>query len=374
MTATATADGTLRGTETIALDQPGDVWLRLWANGPGGCAHRHITITAPVVRTTLDCTAVLVHAPDPTLRFGFRIDLPRANARLGTWRGASYYGDALPTLATVLTPPIELGDPFATATAAWTIDLTWPAGLAAAAGGASTPREAPTGMRRAVFALPAARDVALAIGPWRERTTTVAGTRIRTLGNGPTAPGAFAALTRRYGATGLAVLDVVMTPGLESEGMEYSGLVLTERSKETLVHELAHQWFSQLVGSNGYAEPWLDETLTTYAQMRQLDLLGDCDTRRPFAGYGTARLTWTLAEFNRHDDWYGAIYDGGACAFAKLADAWGPGAFDALLKEYVARYRGGMADTAGFVALLRERAPAGYDVDAFLRYARLVPA
>jgi PAS domain S-box-containing protein len=130
---------------------------------------------------------------------------------------------------------------------------------------------------------------------------------------------------------------------------------------------------AELVGSDGYAEPWLDEGPTTYAQLRDLKALGDCDFSRPFAGYGTARLTWTLGQFSRHDDWYDAVYGGAACALAKLDRDWGKGAVDGILRRWVERYRGGIATTADFIALLRERAPAGYDVDGFLRYARLTP-
>ena len=107
--------------------------------------------------------------------------------------------------------------------------------------------------------------------------------------------------------------------------------------------------------------------------MRNLKALGDCDFSRPFAGYGTARLTWTLGQFSEHDDWYDAVYDGAACALAKLDRDWGKGAVDGILRTWVERYRGGIATTADFIALLRERAPAGYDVDRFLRYARLTP-
>ena len=110
---------------------------------------------------------------------------------------------------------------------------------------------------------------------------------------------------------------------------------------------------------------------TTYAQLRDLNQLDACDIRTPFAGYGSARLTWTLAQFSRHVEWYDAVYDGAACALAKLDRAWGRGAVDGILRAWVERYRGGIATTADFIALLRERAPASYDVDAFLRYARL---
>ena len=402
ITATATADGRMTGSETLSFVNAeaapvSTVWVRLWAN-IGGCAHRRITISAltggTVATTSHGCTAIQVQLDSPvqpqatgTLALRFAIALPHANARLGTANGSSYYGNALPVLATtvdgvpLLTPPNGLGDPFAAQTATWTIDLTWPAGLAAATGGAPTSASAPSGKRRAVFSSPAARDVTIAIGPWRERTASVAGTRIRVLApNGVKTDGLLSAtrssysrMTQRYGATGQSTLDVVITPGLESYGMEYSGLVLTEPSKETLVHEVAHEWFSELVGNNGFAEPWLDEGNTTYAQLRDLGRLGDCDVSRPFAGYGTARLTWSLAQFAQHTDWYDAVYDGAACALVKLDRDWGAGAVDGIQRAWVARYRAGFTTTADYIALLRERAPAGYDVDAFLRYARLTP-
>lgn len=402
ITATATEAGQLTGTETISFANAGgaaigEVWLRLWANADG-CAQRHIAVShvtgGAVAATDLGCTAVKVRLAQPlqagdTARLGLRfaIRLPHANARLGTAKGASYYGDALPVLATtrdgapLLTPPAALGDPFVASTARWMIDLTWPAALEAATGGSPTPAAAPAGRRRAVFVSPTARDLTIAIGPWRQRTASAAGMRVRVLAPAgvtthrllETARTSLARMARRYGSPGLGTFDVVIAPGLESHGMEYAGLVLTEPSNETLVHEIAHQWFSQLVGSDGSAEPWLDEGPTTYAQLRDLGRLGECDLSRPFAGYGSARLTWSLARFARHTDWYDAAYDGAACALAQLDRDWGKGAVDDLLGDWVTRYRNGIATTADFIALLRERAPAGYDVDAFLRYARLTP-
>ncbi|MEI6688197.1 MAG: M1 family aminopeptidase [Thermoleophilia bacterium] len=400
VTATATANGQLTGTESISFGNStgapiSEVWLRLWAN-LDECGQRHITVSnmtgGSVVATANTCTAIKVLLATPlqpgaTAQLGlhFAIRLPRANARLGTANGASYYGDALPVLATtrdgspLLTPDNEIGDPFVASMAAWTIDLTWPATLAAATGGTPTSVAAPAGQRRAVFSSPAARDVAIAIGPWREQTTTAAGTRVRILAPAGVASRGLLDATRtsltrmseRYGTLGLSTFDVIITPGLDSYGMEYAGLVLTEPSKETLVHEVAHQWFSQLVGDDGFAEPWLDEGTATYAQLRDMGQLGSCNLSKPFAGYGSARLTWSLAQFSRHIDWYDAVYDGAACALAKLDRDWGKGAVDGILRTWVERYRNGIATTADFIALLRERAPAGYDVDGFLRYARL---
>jgi hypothetical protein len=59
-------------------------------------------------------------------------------------------------------------------------------------------------------------------------------------------------------------------------GMEYSGLILIDESlyrspkyafETVLVHEVGHQWFFYKVGSNSYAEPWLDEGFATYSEV-----------------------------------------------------------------------------------------------------------
>jgi hypothetical protein len=43
----------------------------------------------------------------------------------------------------------------------------------------------------------------------------------------------------------------------------------------------------------------------------------------------------------------------------------------AFLRSYVTAHRWGVVTTADFVEALRAAAPAGYDVDAFLRRARV---
>jgi hypothetical protein len=45
----------------------------------------------------------------------------------------------------------------------------------------------------------------------------------------------------------------------------------------------------------------------------------------------------------------------------------------AFLRSYADAHRWGVVRTADFVAALRAAAPPGYDVDAFLRRARIKP-
>ncbi len=400
--AQATKDGVLRGRERVGFTNAtgtpmSDVWLRLWGNGPEGCTPRRVRV---VVRRggragglTQGCTAQRVHLTGPIapgghgeVTLGINVKLPRRNARLGHVGRVSLYGNAIPILAVTrddqpdLDPYIGLGDPFFSLTASWRVRLEWPAALAVASTGVQVRRlPAPAGWKRADIAAPTARDFMLALGPWRVTTSRTSDTTVRVFAPPGVATGPLATAARRalrafasdYGPNGEREFDVVVTPGLESEGMEYPDMVLSDPSVETLVHEIAHQWFAILVGSDGWGEPWLDESLTTYAQLRHIGGLERCDLAHPFDKYGSARLTWTLAQYTRHADDYGAVYDGGACAIAALAHDWGADRVQALLRNYVATYRGAVADTANFIALLRAAAPPDFDTDAFLSLARL---
>jgi len=83
--------------------------------------------------------------------------------------------------------------------------------------------------------------------------------------------------TEWYGPYPYHTLSIVEShmPG----GMEYPMLVLvgggqdsfTRLFETTLVHELAHQWFYGVLGNNEIEEAWLDEGLTSHAEMRYLE-------------------------------------------------------------------------------------------------------
>ncbi len=87
-----------------------------------------------------------------------------------------------------------------------------------------------------------------------------------------------------YGAYPYPTLTVVHPPEPASEagGMEYPTLIATggpwfagalgDRGIEAVtIHELLHQWFYGLVASNEARSPFLDEGMTTYAELRLLE-------------------------------------------------------------------------------------------------------
>jgi hypothetical protein len=91
-------------------------------------------------------------------------------------------------------------------------------------------------------------------------------------------------LGEHFGAYPYDVLTIVHPPrtAREAGGMEYPTLITTggpwfqprlgmRTIEGVTVHELAHQWFYGLVGSNEHEWPFLDEGLTTWATLRALE-------------------------------------------------------------------------------------------------------
>jgi aminopeptidase N len=68
---------------------------------------------------------------------------------------------------------------------------------------------------------------------------------------------------------------VVESPLRNALGVEYPGIMMIGASlykapekpdfEVTVAHEVAHQWWYNVVGNNVFDEPWLDEALATYS-------------------------------------------------------------------------------------------------------------
>ena len=399
----------LSGTETIRFVNDGasarsTIWLRLWPNGYGSCRHRLIVVKVLSGGTPgharLGCTALPITLSSPvasgaaaTVKLRFAATASRQNDRYGRSGRAVMFGNAIPILALTddrgsgLPPYTALGESFASRASEWHATLDLPASVEAATTGRETEprRRRSHHRRRLTIGAPVARDFALAIGPFRIATAKVGSVRIRYFAQRPDpAPGsartvlaearrAVAAFSSRFGPYGADELDVVEGAVATFGGMEYPELVMTNPRASAVMHEVAHQWWYGIVGDDEWREPWLDESLASYAERSQHDQLGGCDHARPF-GTTTARLDASMSYWTRHPFAYGeVVYGGGACAIASLAADWGAPAVDALLRSVVESHRFGILTTAAMIAAIRDAAPIGYDVDAFLRRAHLAP-
>ncbi|WP_313893179.1 M1 family metallopeptidase [Psychrobacillus sp.] len=109
---------------------------------------------------------------------------------------------------------------------------------------------------------------------WISKTSTVNGTTLRLFfpSNKTNVAGlmikdasdAFAYFEENIGDYPFSELDIIANNG----GMEYPNIVEVSNNEQnyenTLVHEIAHQWFYFMVSNNPYNDAWLDESLTVF--------------------------------------------------------------------------------------------------------------
>ncbi len=219
---------------------------------------------------------------------------------------------------------------------------------------------------------------------------------------------ALAAFGEAFGKYPYEELDIIISR-IDAGGMEYPNLIiitdqechpvvtfddmagedgeLTPKffSLETCVaHEIGHQWFMGIVGSNSGMEPWLDESITSYSECvfeeyrawlndpdatpvtverlgrRSMDM-ADVTQLKYMMERGMIPFNQSYFEFNSDDDYIIAIYQSAQRALYQMEEILGRKEFHSVLREYVRRNAFTNATTADFFEVLFEY--AGTDND-----------
>jgi hypothetical protein len=193
-----------------------------------------------------------------------------------------------------------------------------------------------------------------------------------------TAADSLALYNRLFGAYPHAQLSLVEADFLD--GMEYDGLIFLSNGffnlyhgtqGEYLVaitaHEVAHQWWYGLVGSDQALEPWLDEALATYCERLYYENVAPdalnwwWEVRvkyynpRGFVDDSIYNPHHETAAYRAYRD---AVYLNGAMFLEDLRQQVGDEAFFAFLQDYAQTYRGTITTRADFFALLRKHTSA----------------
>lgn len=161
--------------------------------------------------------------------------------------------------------------------------------------------------------------------------------------------------------------QVVITPLEAGGGMEYPTITnCASIDRTTIIHEVGHNWFYGILGSNEREYPWMDESLNTYYESRctqekedeskakttgQKDFLRDV-FNLDVKGFGQARLLYGITARKNEDQAgnlpsttytdfnYGAIiYAKNPLSFYMLQNYLGNEKFDAMMNIYYEKWK-----------------------------------
>jgi hypothetical protein len=139
----------------------------------------------------------------------------------------------------------------------------------------------------------------------------------------------------RFGPYPWRTLSLAVLPDLRGGGIEYPTLVF-EGPRSLLratSHELGHQWFYSLVGNDQARDPWLDETLATWAAGRADHVLG-VFAHWPIPAGVRGELGAPMTFWDHHfSGFFAGVYAQGVRALFSLGD---PRLVDCALRRYVA--------------------------------------
>jgi hypothetical protein len=197
---------------------------------------------------------------------------------------------------------------------------------------------------------------------------------------------AFESFSQRLAEYPYTEFDLITTPML-ALGMEYPGVIalnvnmLDEEAEisglpgsyfleSTTAHEVAHQWFYNMVGNDQQEEPWLDEAIVQYLTgIYFLDRYGE-------QGYRAFRQSWidrwdrieqqptpiSLPASSYDGTAYGAIVYGRGPLFVEaLAERMGEQRFWEFLRAYIEEYQWAIGQPEGFIRMAEETCDCALD-------------
>ena len=328
-----------------------------------------------------------------TVTLEYHVNIPDCGSRFGVQDGIFALGNVFPTLALWQEDGwrtesyVSIGDPFLTECANWTVRLTLPRDYAVASTGWAEPAYLGDA---AVYTLEAqaVRDFALVISDRFAASSAMADDVLITAYAKDASDArrmvkyarqAIECYEEHYGeylCPTLTLAEVSFPYG----GMEYPRMVMIGSSlmaaaddslEVTVAHEVAHQWWYAMVGSDSYYQAWQDESLCEYALMDYVGQVYGASARESliFDRIETAmRITIPrgvtpgspIDYFQDLTEYSQVVYRRGAALWTALETLMGKQQLDSALQQYVQAYRFSTATRQDLARLLSQA--AGQDV------------
>lgn len=365
------------------------------AHSPGAFTLHAITVDGKAVAYQRNGTTLRVPLSRPlppdetiTLTLDFLVRVPElidpqsfAEANLAYTDDALMAGYWYPLLAPyrsgvgwLETPWYPIGDPFASESADYTAIITATPGVTIVSGGELERHHnvwrytLPQGRTFAFIASPVyqtlslaseERDYAISVLP---RHASLAPIALQTLIQ---AERLFTALYGPYPYRALRVAEFSGPWSMEFSGFfvlgaaEFNDYDGTQRNRmiRIIAHETSHQWWYGVVGNDQVREPWLDEGLARFNEVRYYEAFAAPDVAwwwnkvigptRP-----SKPLNSPITAFTNHGDYLDSIYDQGARYLETLRLRLGADTFNVFLRDLYRRGRYRLITTDDFFEVL----------------------
>ncbi len=338
----------------------------------GNLAINEITVDNKDVDPVLDGVLMTVPLKKPlepgdsrVVQINFSLRLPVLNYRFGSYKGIIALGDWYPIWVdegrkVSIYPPV--GDPGNAGVADYRLELSLPPRYQVAASGELEEERQLLGRRELVFSARSMRNFAMVIGrELKLRRDKVGDTELEYLYRGDdsnagevmeTLKSLVAFYEKTFGDYPYPKLTVAETYLRPFQGVEYPGLImLAERLSpgsatvlRVLAHEVAHQWWYAAVGNDQMREPWLDESLATYAaklyiedELKQQFDFGESLSEAAKTGYiGFLR---PVTAFQDRQEYLTHVYYGGTMFWTALEQQVGRERLQQFLRRIYRDYR-----------------------------------
>ena len=324
-----------------------------------------------------------------TVTLTYHVNIPDCGSRFGVKGGIFALGNVFPTPALWQDGDwrtedyVSIGDPFLTECANWTVRLTLPRNYTVAATGYAQPvyvgdAAVYTMQAQAVrdFALVISDQFATASGMADDVLVTAyakdASAARRMLKFARQAIECYESRWGEYIYPSLTLAEVDFPYG----GMEYPRMVMIgsalmdardDSLEVTVAHEVAHQWWYAMVGSDSYLQAWQDESLCEYALMDYVGQVYGASARKSliFDRIETAmRITIPrgvtpgspIDYFQDLTEYSQVVYRRGAALWTALETLMGKEQLDAALRQYAEAFRFSIATREDLTRLLSQAA------------------
>jgi hypothetical protein len=339
----------------------------------------------------LDGTVLTIDLPEPlepeqTTQITVQFDayVPKIAHRTGANDKAMWCGMFLPVLAVHdgnrwrTDPYYPAGDPFILETANFTVAVTTPPGYSVAGSGLMK-EELLEDKKVTTYTAKLVRDFAFAVSDRYKTAETVTDSGINVLLYYYTetlnvdavllnAKQGVEYFERTVGAYPFLNGQIcIVETDMFVSGVEFAKTVFMDSARllatqdyYNLVHQLGHQWFYNVVGSDQINEPWLDEGLIMYAQERlghateedyQAKLKNDYEI---FLSGGGHALADGVYAYDSWADYYNINYSKAKLMFYALNRLMGDEAFWQCVRQYYQNYPFRIATGADFISVAEQ--------------------